>query len=931
MVEWRRLMEKKSLYLLDGMALAYRAHFAFVQRPILTSKGLNASAPFGFTSTLVDLIQRRRPDFMAVVFDTDAPTERHKTFEAYKANRQEMPEGLSAALPFIRKLVEAFRIPVISLDGYEADDLIGTLAVKAAAVGLEVFMVTPDKDFGQLVSNSIKILKPGYRGGEEEILGPEEVCARWEIARPELVKDMLGLCGDSSDNIPGIPGVGPKTAAKLIQEHGTVEGLLANVASVKGKLREKIEAGAENALLSKSLATIQIDSPIELQIDTLILSEPDREKLAALFDELEFRSMKKRVLGIQDNEAQAEGATEAPAETEAVIQTDLFESTTYKTIADVPHVYRELRAPEDIDLLASELSRLKEFCFDFETTSLDPLTARPLGIAFSWNAGEAIYLHLPASVEEARESLQKLAPIFENPAIGKIGQNLKFDISILLNAGVAVRGDLFDTMLAHALVEPESRHGMDYLATTLLGYSPIPFEKVAPIEEGELALARIDPAALAEYAAEDADVTWQLREKLAPMVLDRQQEKVFHEIEAPLISVLARMELAGIRVDSSALKEIGKSLATHIQSAEEAIFEMAGRRFQIGSPKQLGVVLFDELKLADKPKKTATGQYSTSEQTLQSFHGRHPIIARILDYREALKLKNTYVDTLPEAIHPKTGRVHTSFAQLHTSTGRLASSHPNLQNIPVRSELGREIRRAFVPGNEQQVLLSADYSQIELRIIAALSGDEGLRLAFEQKLDIHTATAAKIYDVPHESVTREMRAKAKMVNFGIPYGISAFGLAQRLGSTRTEAMDLINSYFNRFPGVREYIDRTLVEARKRGYVETVSGRRRVIRDITSANATTRTAAERNAVNMPIQGTAADMIKLAMIRVDKCLTASQIPARMLLQVHDELLFEVDEAAVDALTELVSREMIAALTLQVPIEVDTGTGKNWLDAH
>lgn len=932
-----------ALYLLDGMALAYRAHFAFIQRPTRNSKGVNTSALFGFTNALANLLEKHAPTHIAVVFDTDTPTARHREYAAYKATREVMPEDLSTALPYVQRLVEAFNIPVLALEGYEADDVIGTLAVTAERIGFAVFMVTPDKDFGQLVTDRIRILKPSYKGQGEELLGPDEICARWNIASPALVTDMLGLCGDTSDNIPGVPGIGPKTASKLLSEFGNLEGILENLGSLKGKLKEGIETHAESARLSKRLATININVPLDIPFDSLIRRDIDRRALQDLFAELEFRSLARRILGGLTNtrefielesppsiqrlteEAQTSALHTAPSG-------DLFESAkSLRTLAETAHIYRYFKAPKDTMIVLEELSAVHAFCFDFETSSLDVHSAHPIGLAFSWQAHRAIWLALPNDINAARQEIRRLAPVFENPNIEKSGHNLKFDISILSAAGVRIEGALFDTMLAHALTEPEGRHTLDALAASFLNYSPISLEQVANITDGKLDLESVDMNKLAEYAAEDADITWQLRECLWPKVVESGQERVFKEIETPLVPVLAKMEVTGIALNREALLEVRAELERAIQQAEAEIFCLAGHSFQIGSPKQLGGVLFEELKLVKKPKKTATGQYATNEQTLQALAPIHPIVRRVLEYREALKLKNTYVDTLPSAVHPVTGRVHTTFSQLHTATGRLASSNPNLQNIPVRSELGRSIRKAFVPGKQGEVLLSADYSQIELRIIAGLSRDPEMLKAFQAGLDIHTATASKIYGVPQDKVSREMRAKAKMVNFGIPYGISPFGLAQRLGCSRIEAAELIDGYFDKFVGVREFLNRTISEARRRGFVETLTGRRRILRDINSANAPTRAAAERNAVNTPIQGTAADMIKLAMIRIAHLLSKKRLPARMLLQVHDELLFEVEESAAQEVSDAIAGEMRNALDIGAPVEVETGIGANWLEAH
>ena len=923
----------KRLFLLDGMALAYRAHFAFINRPIFNSKGMNTSALFGFTATLIDLITREKPSHLAIVFDTSAPTGRHLEFEAYKANRQEMPEDLSAALPHLSRVAEAFGIPVIRKDGYEADDIIGTLATRAAQEDFMTYMVTPDKDFGQLVTDRILIYRPSYKGDAPEILDSGAVCARWGIERTEQVIDILGLAGDASDNIPGVPGIGPKTAQKLINQFGSVEGILSNLAQLKGKQLDRLREHADQARLSTRLATINRDVPIEIKPEALVLHPLKPDIVNALFSEFEFRSLGRRLFGEEFQLEMTEASKEiAPRSAGEPGQLELLETTPFNTLADVPHRYHRVNDATGRKNLAAALRELPSFCFDTETTDLNVRRADLLGLALSWKKGEAWYVQFDRDPAVARIQLKDFRDAFSAPGITKVGHNLKYDLAIMKRHGIEVSGPFFDTMLAHALVEPEQRHGMDYLAETCLAYRTIHLDALLKDESGGTrTMADIPPEQLAEYSAEDADVTWQLSECLGPLIRECAQERVFFEIEAPLIPVLVDMEEAGIALDAAVLNEFSRELGERIRQIENSIVELVGHEFNLNSPKQLGEVLFDELKLMEKPKKTRTGQYATNEQTLATLASKHPVVRAILEHRTLAKLKGTYVDTLPAAVDPATGRIHSHFGQLHTVTGRLQSNSPNLQNIPVRSEEGREIRKAFVAGSADRVLLSADYSQIELRIIAALSQDPGLLDAFRQGLDIHSATAARIYGVDTQSVTREMRSKAKMVNFGIPYGISPFGLAQRLGVGRTEAAELIDQYFAQFSGVQGYIDRTLACAREKGYAETITGRRRFLRDINSGNATVRSAAERNAINMPIQGTAADMIKIAMARVRDRLREKHLQTRLLLQVHDELVFEVPETEVETVRPLIVEAMTTALDLPVPIVVETGIGRNWLEAH
>ncbi len=928
---------QKKLFLLDGMALAYRAHFAFLSRPIYNSKGMNTSALYGFTATLIELITSQKPTHLAIAFDTPEPTERHKIYKPYKANRDKMPEDLAAALPHLSRIAEAFKVPVLRMPGFEADDIIGTLATLAEQEDFETFMVTPDKDFGQLVTDRVFMYRPSYKGEPPEIQDPQAVCEKWGIKRTDQVIDILGLSGDASDNIPGVPGVGPKTAQKLLDRFDTLEGVLENLDQLKGKQQEKLRDNAELARLSYKLATIDREVPVPLGPAGLVRAEPDLDAVRALFSEFEFRTLGKRIFGADfdlaaTGPAAANQADQVEGTTALMGQMELLENTPFKTLADVPHQYHHIQDGEDCRDLISKLEKQEAFCFDTETTGLNARHAGLLGLAIAFAPGEAWYVSFSRDPNRARAQLEVFRPIFQNDRITKIGHNLKYDLAILQQHGLEPAGPFFDTMLAHALVEPEQKHGMDFLAETYLEYKTVHLDTLLDNGIGGTRLMDEIPAEqLAEYSAEDADITFQLHQLLTPLLREREQERVFYEVESPLIPVLVDMEAAGIALDAEVLSQYSEELRQRLETLEKSIVKMVGHDFNLNSPKQLGAILFDELKLVAKPKKTRTGQYATNEQVLTSLTGAHPIIRAILDYRGLTKLKGTYVDTLPDSIDPADGRVHTHYGQLLTVTGRLQSNGPNLQNIPVRTSEGREIRKAFVAGNQESVLLSADYSQIELRIIAAISQDPGLLEAFAQGLDIHAATAARIYGVDTEEVTREMRGKAKMVNFGIPYGISAFGLAQRLGSNRSEAAELIGQYFNQFAGVRDYIDRTLENAREKGYVETVTGRRRYLRDINSGNGTVRGGAERNAINMPIQGTAADMIKIAMTRVHRDIRAAGLQTRLLLQVHDELVFEVPRSEVEAVTPIIVEAMVSALKLDVPIVVETGTGENWLQAH
>ena len=950
---------KNRLFLLDAFALIYRAYFAFANAPRINSAGLNTSAVFGFTNTLLELIKKEQPTHIAVVFDTAEPTHRHTEYTEYKANREEMPEDLQAALPYIFKLLDAFNITVLKSDGWEADDIIGALAKKAEKEGFTTYMMTPDKDYGQLVSENIFMYKPGYKGGPPEKLGVAEICAKYGIQRPEQVIDILGLMGDSVDNIPGIPGVGEKTAMSLIQQFGSVEGLYENTAQLKGKLKEKVEANKEQAFFSKKLATIITDIPgLEFNPHELQYREVDKEKTKIVFGELEFRRLAQTVLGeslpesVSTSSANDSGQSDS-AETSTVAskktkpgQIDIFgntgadkaeeqeeSSTTHKTIADTPHTYHIADTDAKIDALVKTMLQQKEICFDTETTGLDTLTAELVGFSFSWKAAEAWYVPVPSDKEAAQKIADKFKPVLESKTIVKIGQNIKYDLSVLKNYKITVAEPMFDTMIAHYLLNPDMRHGMDLLAETYLNYSPVSIETlIGKKGKTQLTMRDVPLAKISEYAAEDADITYQLKELFAPGLGEHNAQSVFETIEMPLMPVLASMEREGIRLDAETLHRYSEQLGKEIEVLEDEIQKLAGTPFNIGSPKQVGDLLFEVLKVGgDKPKKTKTGQYATSEDVLQKLIGKHPIIEKILDYRELVKLKNTYVDSLPEMVHPDTGRIHTSFNQVVAATGRLSSDNPNLQNIPVRTERGREIRKAFVAKDDNHVLLSADYSQIELRIVASMSGDPGMCDAFNKGVDIHTATAAKVYGIEESEVTKEMRYKAKSVNFGIIYGQGAFGLAENLQISRTEAKQLIDNYFREYSSIRDYMDSMQQSARDKGYVETLCGRRRYLRDINSANAVVRGFAERNAINAPIQGTAADMIKLAMINIHKELSSGKYKTRMLLQVHDELIFDVPKEEIEIIKPVIEKCMRVALPLKVPVEVGMGTGASWLEAH
>jgi DNA polymerase-1 len=946
-------MDKK-LFLLDGMALVYRAHFALVSRPIFTSKGVNSSALYGFTQTLLDILKNQQPTHLAVAFDTDAPTHRHTQFAEYKAQREAMPEELSQALPHVRRMLEALHVPVITCDGFEADDIIGTLARWAGKDGFKTFMVTPDKDFGQLITENTFIYKPSRMGDGVEIIGLPEIRKRWGIQRPEQVVDVLALMGDASDNIPGVPSIGEKTAIKLIAQYDTVENLLARATELTGRVKETLLTNREQAMLSKKLATIHCDVPCSLDLEALRVQAADERKLKSLLVEFEFNSIGRRLFGEEFKAGRGFESRQSvpappkplaapqPATTEdlvligesaaAPVEEAPVVNPNLKTISQVSHDYKVVASPSERAELIRLLQTKDSFCFDTETTSLDPKEARLVGIAISFSPHIGFYVPVPQEPAEAKLIIEEFRPVLESEQIEKVGHNLKFDISVLRWQGVSVRGKLFDTMVAHSLIEPDMRHSMDFLSEVYLGYTPVPISQLIGVSKSEqINMADVPLDKIAEYAAEDADVTWQLRHILEPLLEEKGQHRVFYEIESPLIPFLVEMEFEGIRVDAAALADFAAQLAKEIDQLEKTICRLAGTTFNLNSPRQLGQILFDVMKICAPRKKTKTGQYSTDEQTLAMLAPDHEIVQRLLEHRGATKLKSTYADTLPASIWPKTGRVHTTYNQVMTATGRLNSQNPNLQNIPIRTERGQEIRKAFVPRDDQHQLLSADYSQIELRIIAGLSREAGLLEAFKSGADVHTATAARVYGISSDLVTAEMRRKAKMVNYGIAYGISAFGLAQRLSIPRGEAAEIIKQYFKQFPGIRRFMDDTITFARKHGYVETVTGRRRYIRDIGSANNTLRGSAERNAINAPIQGTAADMIKLAMINIQAELERRRLRTRMLLQVHDELVFDLHSEEKKEALPLIEDKMKTAIALDVPIVVEIGTGQTWLEAH
>jgi len=942
----------KRVFLLDAFALVFRAYYALIRNPRLTSKGKNTNAQFGFTNALVELINKQKPTHMAVCFDTSAPTERHTDFADYKANRQETPEDISAAVPDIKKIIEGFNIPIIYSDGFEADDVIGTLSKQAEKAGYEVYMVTPDKDYGQLVSDKIKIYKPAYQGNDAEVLGPSEICTRWNIKDVNQVIDMLGMMGDAVDNIPGIPGVGEKTAAKLLAEYGTLENVLANADNIKGAMGEKVKKGKEMALLSKKLATIITNAPVEFHEGDFKLKDWDKEKLKQVFAELEFKTLGKRLLG-DDFSLVSPSKGVVEKEIPQGVQTDLFGNiienektenvgeeqeeniSIEKNINNTPHKYEAIEGDAAIKKLVTELKKHDQICFDTETTGIDANDAELVGLSFAVKPGEAFYVPCPADQKRTNEILSLFVPLFTDKKKVWIGQNIKYDLLVLKWYGIELTGNIFDTMLAHYVIEPDGKRSMDLLSEKYLGYEPVHIEELIGKKgktQGNMRDVEIEK--IKEYAGEDADITLQLKNVFTPLLKKKEVEKVFNEVENPLVKVLVDMEYEGIKIDFDFLADYSKQLEKDAKKAEEGVYKQAGVRFNLASPKQLGEVLFDKLKLDPSAKKTKTGQYQTGEDVLLKLAAKgHQIVDDILAFRELTKLKSTYVDSLPLLINKKTARVHTTYGQAVAVTGRLASNNPNLQNIPVRTERGKEIRKAFIPRDNKHILLSADYSQIELRIVAAISGDKNMCKAFKDGTDIHTATAARVYNIDEKDVTKEMRYKAKSVNFGIIYGQGAFGLADNLGISRTEAKEIIDNYKKQFPGIQKYMDDTINFAREHGYVQTLMGRKRWLRDINSANFTVRGFAERNAINSPIQGTAADMIKLAMQKVHTAMKKEKMESKMILQVHDELVFDAIKSEAKELKPLIIECMQSALPLpgKVPVIAECGEGKNWLEAH
>jgi len=951
------MSEQKRLFLVDAYALIFRGYYAFIKNPRINSKGVDTSAIMGFMNSLLDVIKRERPDHLAVCFDRGGSVDRVEMFEAYKANRDETPEAIKIAVPYIESILRAMHIPIMVKEGYEADDVIGTLSKQAEKEGYKTFMVTPDKDFAQLVSENIFMYKPVFGGGYET-WGIPEVQKKFEVERPEQVIDFLGMMGDSSDNIPGLPGVGEKTAKKFIAAYGSMENLLANTHELKGKMKEKVEASKELGMLSKELARIMLDVPVEFDEKDFELNHPDIQKVTEIFQDLEFRRLtdnflktfsadastatsktasnsKKEDIKSTPKEKVAAGAGQFSlfgGNNEPTNATDTTSEYTRKTAETTSHFYQSIAPGMATKLFIKNLMQQTSVCFDTETTGINPITAELVGIAFSWEVSKGFYMPFPENRDEAQELIELLRPFFESESIEKIGQNLKYDIKVLAKYNIEVKGKLFDTMIAHYLINPDMRHNMDVLAETYLNYTPISItELIGKKGKNQLSMREVALDKQTEYAVEDADITLQLKEHFEKELGEANTQKLFDEIEIPLIQVLAAMELEGINLDTKFLNSLSEALNKDIATLETKIYEAAGEEFNIASPKQMGIILFEKMKLVDKPKKTKTGQYKTSEDILSYLAKDHEIIRNILEYRGLAKLKSTYVDALPQQVEPSTGRVHTDYMQTVAATGRLSSNNPNLQNIPIRTERGRQVRKAFIPRDENYTLLAADYSQIELRVIAALSEEETMINAFKNGEDIHASTASKVFNVPLNEVTREQRSNAKTVNFGIIYGVSAFGLSNQTDLNRTEAKELIDTYYETYPKLKAYISKQVDFARDNGYVETVLGRRRYLKDINSRNAVVRGAAERNAVNAPIQGSAADIIKIAMIRIHEKLQEGDYKTKMLLQVHDELVFDVYKSELETIKSLVKTEMENAYKLKVPLDVDLDIGSNWLEAH
>lgn len=918
------------LFLLDAYALIYRAYYAFIKNPRINSKGMNTSAVLGFCNTLHEVLSKEKPTYLGVAFDPHGPTFRSEAYDQYKAQREETPEDIRASVPIIKEVLKAMRIPVLEAEGFEADDVIGTLATKAGAEGIKTYMLTPDKDYGQLVGGNVVMYRPRHGGGYET-LDADGVCQKYGIESTAQVIDLLGLMGDAADNIPGCPGVGEKTAVKLLQQFGSIDSLLERTSELKGALKKKVEENAEQIKFSKFLATIRTDVPVSLDLEALRVTDPDRDELRRIFTELEFKTLSDKFLNNRENiKNNANQQLDLFAENPTDGQVDA-EKSNLRALTDTPHTYKLVDTEEDMRRLCDFFMTKSFLSLDTETTSTNTIDAELVGLSFSVEENEAFYVPVPADRQQAQNIVNIFKPVYESPSILKIGQNIKYDMEVLMNYGVTLGGEMFDTMIAHYLLQPELRHNMDYMAEVYLKYKTIHIDElIGPKGKGQKSMRDLDPKEVYEYAAEDADVTLKLKNILEPKLKEAGVWQLFTEVEMPLVQVLADMEVGGVRIDTGALKETSAMLTERMNAIEKEIYQLAGEEFNIASPKQVGEILFGKMKIVEKPKKTKTGQYVTSEEVLQQLKGKNEIVGKILEHRGLKKLLGTYVDALPKLINPRTGHIHTSFNQTVTATGRLSSSDPNLQNIPVRGEDGKEIRKAFVP-EEGCLFFSADYSQIELRVMAHLSGDENMQEAFREGYDIHAATAAKIYHETMDSVTRDQRTKAKRANFGIIYGITVFGLAERLDISRAEATQLIDGYFATFPKVAEYMEQAKETARKLGYAETLLHRRRYLPDITSHNATVRGFAERNAINAPIQGTAADIIKIAMVRIHRRFRDEHLRSKMILQVHDELNFSVYPDEKETVERIVLEEMQAAYPLSVPLVADCGWGQNWLEAH
>ncbi|MCK0204930.1 DNA polymerase I [Ornithobacterium rhinotracheale] len=928
-------LQDKRLFLLDAYALIFRGYYAFIKNPRINSKGLNTSAIMGFMNSLLEVVKKEKPTHLAVVFDVGKQnTLRHEYFPDYKATRDETPEGIKVAVPYIQEILHAMKIPVLYAEGYEADDVIGTLAKKAEKDGFTTFMMTPDKDFAQLVSEHIKMYKPASRGGGIQIWGVKEVQENFGVKDPKQIIDYLGMMGDSADNIPGIPGIGPKTAQKFIEKYGSMEGLYEHINDLKGKQKINVEENKEQAFLSKKLATILTDAPVEFDEESLIVEQPDFDKIKEIFTDLEFKRLTEnlfRAYGL-DSPAEAEATVTAPTLFDQLEEEPSEENSAFKTIENQEHFYQLVDTTMGLKILVSKLLQQKQICLDCETTGLKALETNLVGMAFSYEAGKGYYVSFNQDEKETQEKIELLRPVLENPEILKIGQNLKYDIKVLFKYNIQLAAPLYDTMVAHYLINPDMRHNMDILAETYLNYKPVSIESlIGKKGKNQKSFDQVPLNEQTEYAVEDTDVTLQLKEVFKPKIEKIKAEKLFNEVEMPLVKVLADMEKEGIALDVPALAEISKELDSDMTELEKQIFEYAGEEFNLNSPKQLGEILFEKMELVKKPKKTKTGQYSTSEDVLSKLSDKHPIIEQILEYRQLQKLKSTYVDSLPQEVSPITGRVHTSFAQTVAATGRLASNNPNLQNIPIRTPRGQEVRKAFIAKDNEHVLIAADYSQIELRLIAGLSQDPTMMASFNNGEDIHAATASKVFGVPLNEVTREQRSHAKTVNFGIIYGVSAFGLSEQTSLSRGESKDLIDAYFETYPQLQKYIQNQIALARKQGYVETILGRRRYLRDINSNNYVVKSHAERNAVNAPVQGSAADIIKLGMVKIHQKLKEENFQTKMLLQVHDELVFEAPKSEVKQVSALIKDTMEHAIAFNVPLVVECGVGKNWLEAH